>query len=126
MVTEMKMPVDLSPAIMGEIIRIGNLRLPNEACGVIIPTPFKGQQVFEMPNRSKLPAESFVMHSEDITLTIMDWAADNPDAVWEKMVIWHTHPSGGVGPSKNDLDNRIEHCGNLVVSLGEQPKATWF
>lgn len=120
-------PVVLEPSVIAEIARIGERRLPNEACGVIIPTPYKGRQVFEMPNRSKTPHDSFTMHSADIILELQDWAADNDEAVWEKMTIWHTHPGGNLDPSQSDIENRIEYCGNLVVALLEDgPRATWF
>lgn len=121
-------PVQVSPDVLGEIVNIGLKRRPNEACGVILPTPYRGRQVFEMPNRSKTPANEFKMTSEDILLTLEEWATNNPEAIWENITIWHTHPSGKDGPSKTDLNNRIVHCGNLVVALHDEGHgtATWF
>lgn len=124
----MNMPLTLEKSVVDAIGDIGELRRPAEACGVLLPFPWKGRQVFEMPNRSKKQNDSFALLSDDVTMTLQDWIADHPDsAVWENITIWHTHPSGGVGPSKEDMDNRIEVCGNLVVALTEDgPKATWF
>jgi proteasome lid subunit RPN8/RPN11 len=120
-------PVVITEDLIQEIVTIGDLRLPNEACGVLLPTPHRNKRVFEIPNRSKYPANSFEMHSDDIVMEIEDWIIENPSsACWEQVTIWHTHPSGGVGPSRVDLQNRIEKCGNLVISLGSKPVATWF
>lgn len=123
-----KMPLVIDRGIIAEIDRIGKLRLPNEACGVITPTAYQGQRVWEMPNRSKRPQETFQFTSDDLVLALEHWTQEHASlAVWENLTVWHTHPGGQVGPSKMDLENRIEECGNLVVSLGEKgPQATWF
>lgn len=126
----MKTPLVLEKTTIEQMAEIGRLRLPNEACGVLIPPPgWKGQQVFELPNRSKTPADSFVMSSDDIVMTLEEWAAEYSDpSVWSDITIWHTHPSGAVGPSKADMENKIEQCGNLVLSLPAEgdPLPTWF
>lgn len=120
-------PVVLETSIVQEIARIGELRRPNEACGVLLPFPWRGQPVWELPNRALKPHDSFLMTSEDVVLQLQGWIDENPEAAkWENMTFWHTHPSGNTGPSQEDLDNRIINCGNLVVSLGERPLATWF
>lgn len=125
----MKTPVVLETDLIQEMADIGKRRLPNEACGVLIPIPWRGKRIFEIPNRSETPKDSFQMKSEDIVLVLEDWAAAYPnEASWDEVVIWHTHPGGGVGPSRVDMHNRIEYCGNLVVTLvGEGPPvAVWF
>lgn len=125
----MKMPTLIEPEVLEAIAEIGKLRLPNEACGVLTPTPYRGSRVFEIPNRSNTPRDSFAMKSDDIVLTLDGWLKENHQvARWDQITIWHTHPGGGVGPSRTDLHSRIEHCGNLVVSLYEDspPIATWF
>lgn len=126
--SEILTPTVLTIDLVEEMVRIAGERIPNEACGVIIPTHYRGQRVFEMPNRAKKPRESFEMNSEDISIALEGWIEKNRElAVWGKLVIWHSHPNGLVGPSKTDLDNRIQHCGNLVVSLTDEgPKVTWF
>lgn len=124
----MKTPIVLEPDLVNTIAHIGMQRKPNEACGVITPTPHKGRRVFEVPNRSSLPRDSFEMSSEDIVLELRHWMANNQAyARWDQLVMWHTHPGGNIGPSQTDVENRIEHCGNLVVALLDcGPHATWF
>lgn len=124
----MRMPIVLEQSMIAEIGRIGEQRKPAEACGVILPTPYRGRTVWEMPNRSHTSHDSFEMRSDDILLQLEGWIQENRDlANWENLVFWHTHPSGGVGPSKTDIENRIPQCGNLVVSLTDNgPVPAWF
>lgn len=124
----MRVPIILTPDMLVEIGRIGELRKPNEACGVLLPIPMRNRVVWEVPNRAEDGTDKFEMHSDDVVIMLEEWAADNAQhAVWENIVLWHTHPSGSIGPSKADLENKIEKCGNLVVSLTDSgPVATWF
>ena len=124
------MPLVLEKTTIEKMTEIAKLRLPNEACGVLIPPPgWKNQQVFELPNRSKNPRDSFIISSDDVVMVLEEWAAECLDpSVWNQITIWHTHPSGAVGPSKADIENKIEQCGNLVLSISVdgKPKPTWF
>ena len=124
----LKTPIMLTPNIIAEIGRIGELRKPNEACGVLLPVPMRGRVVWEVPNRAENGTNSFAMHSDDVVILLQDWVYENIElAVWESIVLWHTHPAGGVGPSRADRENKIEKCGNLVVTLTDDgPVATWF
>lgn len=119
----------LEPTVVREIERIGWERAPAEACGILLPYPWRGQQVWEMPNRSNTPHDEFIMKGEDIALTLEDWLEETPEGLWTQIVAWHTHPSGNLGPSKADLERRPKknlRC--LVVTLypDKEAKATWF
>ena len=120
----------LEPETIQEIARIGHDRKPAEACGIVLPTPLRGRRVWEVPNRSMKPQTSFEISSEDLRILIQDWL-DVPEnrPMLPDAVIWHTHPGGGLGPSKYDMRYRFPHLNNLVVTLGERPedaKPTWF
>lgn len=91
------------------------LRLPSEACGVILPTPYRGQYVIELPNRSLTAHRSFIMWSTDLQLEIGPWLIDHGDRLGE-VIFWHTHPSGDPEPSVQDLANRVVDADNLVVT----------
>lgn len=108
---------------------IGWERWPNEACGILIPTPIKSKSVYELPNRSKTPADAFELWGTDIMLQLETFTDDNtPDWDVSDLTIWHTHPSGGVGPSPADMTTKPEVFTHLVVTLmkGSPPVATWF
>lgn len=113
----------LEPSVVEEIAKVGRERAPVEACGILLPTPFKGKRVWEMPNRSMEGNNTFELHGADIVITLDEWDGD-----FKQVAIWHTHPDGGVGPSRADLQTRLSQVGNLVVTLldGNKAKATWY
>ena len=109
---------------LAEIGRLGLLRAPEEACGVLLPSPLRGSRVHEMPNRSSRASDSFMFCASDVREVLAEWLAEHPDG---EATIWHTHPGGNVGPSAFDLGHRVEEAGNLVVALTpEGPKAAWY
>ena len=106
------------------IAEIGHLRKPNEACGVLLDDPHKGQRVFELPNRALTVDDEFAMRGEDVVM-VLEGYAGGP----ESMTIWHTHPGGQLGPSRADLGERPGDFGYLVVTLFIDPrdaKPTWY
>lgn len=120
-------PIDLSDRLIAELERIGKDRLPNEACGIIIPTPWRGRQIFEMPNRSMHPRDSFQFTTDDLYIELKGWVEATDHDVWNDIVIWHTHPAGGVGPSRQDMRSKIPKVGHLVVALTENGAVpTWY
>lgn len=110
-----------------EIEEIGKLRLPNEACGVLLDTHWRKANgspswVKELPNRSVVGGGTYRVDADDIRLVL-----EGLEEV-EDVAIWHTHPSGLVGPSKGDMRNRpAANIYMVVIALTENgPIATWF
>lgn len=118
-------PVILTPDLVDELVALGESRRPAEACGVVIPYRWRGQQVWEMPNRAKRPHDTFEMHSSDIGVALGEWQEDT-QLDWGLITIFHTHPSGSLTPSEADMKHRVPNCGNLLIGLGDPPRATWF
>ncbi len=118
----------LEQSMVSEMARIGELRRPNEACGVLLPYAVRGRQVIEIPNRSETPHDEVFMLGEDILLELEMIYADEsvPQDLPQSLTFWHTHPGGNLGPSHFDLQNKGPDGKNLVITLGDQPKATWF
>lgn len=118
---------ELTEDALAEIYRIGLLRAPSEACGLLLEIPFttslgKTSRVLEIPNRSLRPHDSYVMESDDLKLA-MDGKPDQNAAAW------HTHPGGLVGPSTKDMRTRADLADipMLVVALTQEgPVAAWF
>lgn len=117
----------LEQAVVDEIARIGRERSPNEACGILLPVPHKGKSVFELPNRSRMPADSFELWGSDMVLQLEALDPDYCENL-NDLTVWHTHPKANVGPSKADLDNKPSVFTHLVVAIPENgpPVATWF
>lgn len=94
------------------------LRYPNESCGLILPSSYKNKTVFELPNRSLTPQNSFMMKSSDIRLELDEWFNSHPDDL-SSVIFWHSHPSGDPKASKNDRNHRVSGALNLIISCPE-------
>lgn len=110
-----------------EIEKLGKLRAPREACGLLLDIPVSRADgsisyVKELPNRSLDAEGTYRIEASDIRLCL-----ENLEEV-EDVAVWHTHPSGFIGPSKGDLDNRPEpNIYMVVIALTDNgPVATWF
>jgi proteasome lid subunit RPN8/RPN11 len=118
----------LEDSMVMEMARIGELRKPNEACGILLPYKVKQHQVIELPNRSKTPHDEVLMTGEDVLLELEAIFGDDglPEGFAESLTFWHTHPGGNLGPSKYDMKHKPNIGKSLVVTLTDPPKATWF
>jgi proteasome lid subunit RPN8/RPN11 len=120
----------LEVQMVEEIATIGRLRAPTEACGLLLPFPLGGRSVWEVPNRSKTPHDSFHMRGQDMAIILENLFPDGevPEEVLGGLTAWHTHPSGNVGPSWFDLHNKPANIRSLVVSLDPMgvPTPTWY
>lgn len=78
--------------------------------------------MIELPNRSLDGEGTYRVNPEDIQL-----ALENLEEV-EDVAIWHTHPSGFIGPSKLDMENRPKpDIYMVVIALTDNgPVASWF
>jgi len=95
----------VSERAAAEVFRIGELRFPNEACGVIL-----GDVVYELPNRSERPRNEYLMVAEDWPPEILEWVGfqdmtGNTDNALSRLKVWHTHQRL-VGPSEMDIELR--------------------
>jgi proteasome lid subunit RPN8/RPN11 len=46
---------------------------------------------------------------------------------FKNVAFWHSHPAGGVGPSRTDMANKMPFSYHLVVSLvNGDPIFTWY
>lgn len=95
----------ITPTIVDAIVAIGAREKPQEACGVITPSG----EVIELPNRAEDPTDGYALYPEDWANLWQQWATD--------LLIWHTHPSGWVGPSRRDMQYRNPDINYLVVTL---------
>lgn len=104
---------------LASIERIGLLRAPNEACGLLLMSPHRGRTIIELPNRSLTPQDSYQFHGTDAKLELEGYD--------DGVIVWHTHPGGGIGPSRNDMRTRHPEFWYLVVALTDKgPLPTFF
>jgi proteasome lid subunit RPN8/RPN11 len=107
-----------SPEVVEEILQIGLVHAPLEVCGIICPD----MKVVQLQNTTLLdPTNHYEVSADEVVEVIADYIVAN-DIVEHQLsreyfILWHTHPSGFIGPSKGDLDYKLEHFQYLVVTL---------
>lgn len=102
-----------TPEAIDRILSIGSERQPREACGVILPPDL----VIELPNIARNPRQAYEIGTEDLVNALAERFFAGDDLQREDIVLWHTHPSGYIGPSEGDMDSRVEGFRYLVVSM---------
>lgn len=91
--------------------------MPNEAVGLIL----SNREVITLTNVSSTPGNSFSLASQEI----IDALEQESDL--NKVTLWHSHPSGGIGPSTIDIHNRSPFKHHLVVSVTPEGLVyTWY
>lgn len=101
---------------LGEIARLGTLRKPEEACGLL----FAGGVVVELENESELDKEhNYALGPLPSVLRQLREAGVTDQMFEGQYVVWHTHASGMIGPSPIDMQYRVKGVQYLVVALTE-------
>ena len=116
----------VSPEVLDQILQAGQERAPDEACGIITPD----LRVVTLPNVTPNGStSSYAVANDDLIEAIDDYVERSgvqPQSLTRAhFIIWHTHPSGQVGPSHGDMTNREPGFTYCVVALPKGP-ATIF
>lgn len=109
---------DILAEALSEIVRAGMEAFPREACGLLTPD---GQICF-LTNEAEGESSYLVSGPQlEVAIQALFEIEDPGIELLEDLVIWHTHPSGFVGPSKGDLESRrqpiLNEIAHLVVAL---------
>lgn len=113
----------ISDEDLWEINRIGQLRAPAEACGLLLPTPDgytdegRPRRVVEMPNRSKTPHNTYMFTTDDVKISLERWLKLTDPELHNDVIVWHTHPGGNIGPSAEDMRQKQTSLTYVVVAL---------
>jgi proteasome lid subunit RPN8/RPN11 len=92
---------------------------PYEAVGLLTAD----DRIIELPNRSSDPLSNFEIYKVDILSAITREEIEGS----EGLTLWHSHPSGGVGPSGVDMRQKIPYFDHLVVTLTDTDAVfTWY
>lgn len=107
----------VSPEVVEQILLAVEGEGSIETCGVVTPDA----QVVKLPNSSPSPTAAFEISSEDLLNALSAYVdrvgVDPQELRREHFIIWHTHPSGLIGPSRGDLAHRLEGFQYVVISL---------
>ena len=105
------------------LTQLVKLRTPIEAVGLILPD----DTVVELANRSDHPRDSFKLFGEDIIFVLQEYKFALTQETIEQTTLWHSHPSGGMGPSTTDLKQKAPGLSHLVLTLsGDEVVPTWY
>ena len=109
---------DILAEAVPRMVEAGMEALPYEACGLLMTD---GQICF-LTNEAESEGQYMVSGAQLEKAISALFGVESPDIdLLEDLVIWHTHPSGFVGPSKGDLESRrqpiLNDLAHLVVAL---------
>lgn len=80
---------------------------PKEAVGL-----FTGDgRVIMLTNHSSHPEDHFEVHKGELLEHL------SGELNLQELVFWHSHPGGGIGPSRTDMKQKIPFIQHLVVSI---------
>lgn len=102
------MVLHLTKRMMRELRAIAIEDGPREAAGVIV----NETSVVVLSNHAADPYRHFELYKEDIRVAVSHLQVE-----LESLVIWHTHPGGGVGPSRADIRHRTPGIDHLVITV---------
>ena len=97
-------PASVDDSLIAQIVLYGNLRAPEEACGIVLPD----RTVVELCNVSQERQTSFKMLGVDVVEALMEWAGDDAEYIKaSEVMFWHTHPNDSLYPSTKDIESRL-------------------
>lgn len=100
-----------------ELLRLTRLRAPLEAVGLIR----SDGKVIELTNHSSTPEDHFEVKRKEV----IEALSGEMDTM--SVTFWHSHPAGGVGPSRTDMKQKSPFAHHLVVSLVDQEiVSSWY
>lgn len=82
---------------------------PREAVGLLT----SDGRVIQLTNRSSEPESNFEITKADLLEAL------SSESNLTGLIFWHSHPGGGIGPSRTDMQQKIPHLQHLVVSVLE-------
>lgn len=85
-------------------------KLPEEAVGFLT---VEGR-VIELTNRSIKPEANFEVTKADLINVLSD-ESNYTDLT--RIIFWHSHPGGGIGPSRTDMQQKIPGITHLVATI---------
>lgn len=97
---------------------------PRERGGLIIDN----RHVVPLPNHASSDS-AFEFHLTELRAALKRYEIDHlpGEEIAERVVLWHSHPGGGVGPSREDMQNKTPLKYHLVIALVDGDLVpTWY
>lgn len=80
---------------------------PREAVGLLADDG----RIIELTNHSSEPEKNF----EVTRIELLEVLSSEPHL--KNLIFWHSHPGGGIGPSRTDMQQKMPHFIHLVISI---------
>lgn len=112
---------DLSHDAQALIAHCIHVALPEEAVGLLWEAPGEQVMVIPLANHSELPETSYAVRVDElVTAFELATGRDIVTTEPEHLTLWHSHPSGLVGPSRGDMRERskVALLAHMVVTVG--------
>jgi len=94
---------------------------PDEAVGIIY-----NEMAYPLRNISDSPTDHFAMSLADLR-ELVHTLQIHFDLIDDNVFLWHSHPGGGVGPSRFDMTHKTPLKHHLVVALVDNDLvSTWY
>lgn len=118
--------MEILPSDVQQIAQIGMEAGYLETCGVLLTRSDGGPRIKQVENKAEQPVIQVYMESDDFMDALLDLVENPrtyPGNISEELVVWHTHPGGLVGPSKQDMEWRQSlgdtRCLVVTIPSGE-------
>lgn len=121
------MTVESADRIVDIIARAGD----EEAVGLLWRGPGEPEIVVALDNISDEPQSSYVVHVESMVRAFADAYGGDTETMmaldWSHLTLWHSHPSGLVGPSRKDMQSKLPDLRYMVIAMtADGPLVTEF
>jgi proteasome lid subunit RPN8/RPN11 len=109
---------DILQQALPEIVAKGLSDAPYEAVGLLLPDGGVWHLANESPNTGQ-----YMVTGAQLEIVVNQITRETPSFSFWDFIVWHTHPSGFIGPSQGDLKARrqgpLTHLAHLVIALPE-------
>jgi proteasome lid subunit RPN8/RPN11 len=96
-------------------------RLPHEAVGIIY-----NDMAYELRNDHDFPNENFAVDKRELR-ALIETLMVPMDQIADEVFLWHSHPGGGIGPSRFDMTHKTPLKNHLVVTIVDGDLVpTWY
>ena len=106
----------VSDEVLQKLTNLVEQELPNEAVGLVVACLEGTTRVLLLENRSESPTNSFAVRPFDVLDALETSGLSLDEVDWDDTILWHSHPSGLIGPSRPDMRGKVPGLRHLVIT----------
>jgi len=120
---------DMTRESAGKIVELIAQAGQKEAVGLLWRGPGEPEIVVALDNISDEPESSYAVRVDKM-IDAFQAAYGEEDVYeidWSCLTLWHSHPSGAVGPSRGDMQTKLPELRYMVIAMTDAgPVVTEF